>query len=60
MFLELQHFFYMGGYAFYVWLAYGIAFVVLLGNFIFSFKKHRALLRRLKRSFSHEINRDAS
>ena len=31
----LIDFFHMGGYAFYVWWAYGISFFVLMLNFIF-------------------------
>jgi heme exporter protein D len=44
----MQEFFYMGGYAFYVWSAYGLAGVVLLGLAIQSVAWHRRLKRQLR------------
>ena len=32
--MSVQEFFAMGGYAFYVWTAYGITLIVLLANII--------------------------
>jgi heme exporter protein D len=43
----MKDFFYMGGYAFYVWSAYGLAAVVLLGLLVNSLSKHRRLVKRL-------------
>ena len=37
----------MGGYAFYVWTAYGLAAVVLLGMLVQSLAWHRRLIKRL-------------
>jgi len=37
----------MGGYAFYVWTAYGIAFVVLLINLILPVVQRKQFLREL-------------
>lgn len=37
----------MGGYAFYVWTAYGIAFVVLLVNLIMPIVQRKQFLREL-------------
>jgi len=43
----LGEFFHMGGYAFYVWGAYGVTFVVLLANAIVPAVKVRHLQRSL-------------
>lgn len=40
----------MGGYALYVWSAYGIALAVLLVCFLLPMRRHRALRRRLTKS----------
>lgn len=45
----MREFFHMGGYAFYVWTAYGLAAVVLLGVLGQSLAWHRRLLKRLGR-----------
>jgi heme exporter protein D len=45
----LQEFFYMGGYAFYVWSAYGVAVVVLVANVIVPVVRARELRARLAR-----------
>ena len=45
----LREFFYMGGYAFYVWSAYGVTFIVLLGNVIVPLLRARELRTRLAR-----------
>jgi len=37
----LQNFFHMGGYAFYVWSAYGAAFVLLLTQWFFPWRRWR-------------------
>ena len=37
----------MGGYAFYVWTAYGIAFIVLLVNLIMPVVQRKHFLREL-------------
>jgi len=37
----------MGGYAFYVWTAYGIAFVVLLINLVLPVVQRKQFLREL-------------
>jgi heme exporter protein D len=39
----------MGGYAVYVWPAYGIAFVTLLANAVWPGRQQRALLKELRR-----------
>jgi heme exporter protein D len=42
-------FFHMGGYAFYVWTSYGLAFVVLLINILLPWRHERRLLREIAR-----------
>jgi len=44
--MTLQTFFAMGGYAFYVWTAYGICFVVLLANILIPIKQRKQFLRQ--------------
>jgi len=45
--MTLQTFFAMGGYAFYVWSAYGITFLVLLFNILSPVLLRKQLLRQL-------------
>jgi len=47
----MQEFFHMGGYAFYVWISYGLAFIVLLLNFILPIQQEKRILRNLSRKF---------
>lgn len=44
--MQLQQFLLMGGYAKYVWPAYGITFSILLGNVILPLLKHKKILRQ--------------
>ena len=37
----MQEFFYMGGYAFFVWASYGITVVVLVANWIVPLRQAR-------------------
>lgn len=37
----INHFLQMGGYAFYVWSAYGITFAILAGNLICAFSMRK-------------------
>jgi heme exporter protein D len=43
----MRDFFSMGGYAFYVWTAYGLAAVVLLGVLGQSLAWHKRVMKRL-------------
>jgi heme exporter protein D len=45
---SLQHFFAMGGYADYLWPAYGVFFIVLLADSIAPTLRRRRLLRELR------------
>ncbi len=47
-FQNFHDFLLMGGYAPYVWSAYGITFVVLLVNFLIPFLKNRNLIKNEK------------
>lgn len=50
---RMAEFFNMGGYAFYVWTAYGIAFVVLTANVLGA----RACERRLRAELERRARR---
>ena len=45
--MNLESFFAMGGYAFYVWTAYGVTFLVLLLNILWPVLQLKQLLRQL-------------
>lgn len=42
-------FFNMGGYAFYIWTSYGLAFIVLIANLIIPINQKRTTLKMLAR-----------
>ena len=55
MFFESwSDFFHMGGYGFYVWLAYGISFAAILILAVQRKKKKNAVLREVKREQQRE------
>lgn len=45
--MTLQIFLEMGGYAFYVWTAYGVTALVMLGNILLPVLQRRQLFRQL-------------
>ncbi len=47
--MTLSEFLHMGGYGFYVWSSYALAFIVLLIHIVQTKRRHRALLRDLAR-----------
>ncbi len=60
----MKEFFAMGGYAFYVWMSYGIALIVLIFNLVSPVMQRRRLLaniarrrRREKRAAAHAGDR---
>jgi heme exporter protein D len=55
----MQDFFYMGGYAFFVWSAYTVVLVVLTANFISPIRRRRRLLREISQQSSRKIINDA-
>ena len=48
--MNLNEFFHMGGYAFYVWTSYGIALAVLLLNVILPLRQRKKLLDNIARA----------
>ena len=48
--MNLNEFFNMGGYAFYVWTSYGIALLVLLINVILPLRQRKKLLGDIARA----------
>ena len=51
-------FFAMGGYAFYVWTAYGLSAVVLIANALLPAKREKSLLNQIaKRARESETDR---
>ena len=45
----MAHYLHMGGYAFYVWTAYGLSLAVLVLNAVVPQRRERRLLRQLAR-----------
>ena len=56
--MNLNEFFHMGGYAFYVWTSYGIALFVLLANVVTPLRQHRKLLTTIARASRRRSRRD--
>jgi heme exporter protein D len=50
----LTQFFYMGGYAFYVWTSYALTLLVLGANVVIPIIRERQLRRALLRKFDLE------
>ncbi len=47
--MNLQAFLAMGGYAFYVWTAYGLALAVLLVNLLAALRRNRQVMVSVQR-----------
>lgn len=45
--MSLKEFFAMGGYAFYVWTAYGVTLAVLVVNLVIPIVQRKQLIRQL-------------
>ena len=52
----MSEFLYMSGYGFYVWSAYGVAFVVLVANVLVPMARARQLRARLARQARMEAH----
>lgn len=52
--MTLSEFFHMGGYAFYVWTAYGIALLILLINILLPMRQHRKQLNMIARKLKRQ------
>jgi heme exporter protein D len=57
--MNLNEFFHMGGYGFYVWTSYGIALIILLANIIAPLRQRRKLLNDIARTTRRRARRDA-
>jgi heme exporter protein D len=57
--MNMQEFFHMGGYAFYVWTSYGIALVVLLANIIAPLRQRRKVLDGIARAAKRRARRNS-
>lgn len=55
----MMEFLSMGGYAAYVWSSYGIVAIVLLLNALASTRRHKALLRRIKKIHNESENNES-
>jgi len=56
--MNLNEFFHMGGYAFYVWTSYGIALIILLANVIMPARQRKKLLTDIARTARRRARRD--
>lgn len=52
--MSLEQFFSMGGYAFYVWTAYGLALAVLLANLIAPLRAGAEVRKSIERAIRQE------
>ncbi|MCF3097022.1 heme exporter protein CcmD [Aeromonas australiensis] len=59
-FASFSDFMAMGGYAFYVWLSFGMTLVCLVGIVISTRMKTRSLLGELRRKQAREARRKAA
>ncbi|MDH3831222.1 MAG: heme exporter protein CcmD [Gammaproteobacteria bacterium] len=57
--MNLEEFFNMGGYAFYVWSSYGIALLVLLVNIIAPLRQRNKLLNKIADTARRQARRNA-
>jgi heme exporter protein D len=51
---ELGNFFHMGGYAAYVWSAFGLSTITLLLNFLLPLKTEKRILREVKKKLERD------
>jgi heme exporter protein D len=56
--MSLEQFFSMGGYAFYVWMSYGIAALVLIANLITTYRRKAEVRESIVRSLKLEAARE--
>jgi len=59
-FQSLNQFLHMGGYAHYVWPAYGIASVVIISNILAAFYQKKRVVKSLQQYYKREsLNRES-
>jgi heme exporter protein D len=56
--MNLNEFFHMGGYGFYVWTSYGITLIILLANIIAPLRQRRKILNDIARTAKRRARRD--
>jgi len=49
-----SEFFAMGGYAFFVWMSYGLTFLVILVNIVMPLIERKQVIKRVKRAIRRE------
>ena len=49
-----SEFFGMGGYAFFVWMSYGLTFLVILVNIVMPLIERKQVIKRVKRAIRRE------
>lgn len=59
-FQSWSDFFNMGGYGFYVWLAYGVSFVAILLLAVYSYREKEVVFREVRREQQREQRLKAS
>lgn len=57
--MNWEHFFSMGGYAFYVWTAYGLMAAVLLINLVLPWRRKSEVMNGIARRIKQEQRRQA-
>jgi len=50
--MSLNEFFYMGGYAFHVWTAYGLTMALLILHVVLPVRRKKQLLRRIRKTIT--------
>ncbi len=55
-FTNWADFFNMGGHGFYVWLSYGVTFILLLACIILGWRRHQILIDRIRRIAEQKNN----
>lgn len=53
----MSDFFNMGGYAFYIWISYGLAAIILIANIVVSKLGEKQMKRELVMRIDREIDR---
>lgn len=52
--MNWSEFFHMGGYAFFVWTSYALAFVVVVANIVSPMMQRKKIIARIKRAIKRE------
>ena len=52
--MSISEFFHMGGYAFYVWSSYGLAFIVMLAIFVKPVLARKQIIKDLRMKYRQQ------